>query len=250
VLRFAEYSDPRLVAVYDTVCPFGVDTAFWLDLAGDRGPATVVDVGCGTGALTCELAARGHDVTGLEPSAAMLAVARTRPGHEDVRWIEGDASRLEVHDADLALMTSHVAQVIVDDDVWRMTLHAVAGALRPGGRLAFDSRDPRARWWAAGNAYDARRRFPHPESGWFETWQVISDVRDGLVDYELHYRFGDGDGDGDELVSHNQLRFRTRDELTAALADVGLPVTQVYGDWDRRPVGAATPELLVVATRD
>jgi ubiquinone/menaquinone biosynthesis C-methylase UbiE len=242
----AEYTDPRLVAVYDTVCPFGPDTDFYLGLAAEAGTDTIVDVGCGTGALAVELAGRGHTVVGLDPSHQMLAVARRRPGGGRVRWIEGDASRLDVRDADLALMTSHVAQVIVDDDVFRMTLDATRQALRPGGRLAFESRDPRARAWAAGAVYDTRRQFEHPDGGHFEMWQEVAAVEAGVVDYELRYCFDDGE----ELVSRNQLRFRTEDELCTALVGAGFAVERCFGDWDRSPVGELTPELIYVAIRD
>ena len=48
---------------------------------------------------------------------------------------------------DLAIMTGHVAQVITDDQRWRETLAATYRALRPGGRVAFESRNPSAREW-------------------------------------------------------------------------------------------------------
>ncbi len=40
-------------------------------------------------------------------------------------------------------MTGHVAQVIADDETWHKTLAAIHRALRPGGRVAFESRNPK-----------------------------------------------------------------------------------------------------------
>ncbi len=68
------YENPRLVALYDLLNARG---AYYLDLAG-RAEGPILDVGCGTGALTVEAAQRGHVVYGLDPSAAMLDVARRR----------------------------------------------------------------------------------------------------------------------------------------------------------------------------
>ena len=119
-----EYTDPRLVALYDLWGPSRPDLAFYLRLAAELPATSVADIGCGTGLLACQLARRGHQVTGVDPSPAMLEVARHRPGGDRVRWIEGDASRLEEAGFDLAVMTGHVAQVIarrpeLADDVGR-----------------------------------------------------------------------------------------------------------------------------------
>jgi len=75
----AIFADPRLAAVYDVFNPPGNETAFYLDLAGPA-PLRVLDVGSGTGRLACALAARGHRAAGADPAAAMLAIARRRPG--------------------------------------------------------------------------------------------------------------------------------------------------------------------------
>ena len=52
-------------------------------------------MGCGTGLLACEFAARGYDVTGADPAAAMLATARARPGGDQVRWVQASAAGLD-----------------------------------------------------------------------------------------------------------------------------------------------------------
>src|SRR3712207_3809679 len=121
----SEFSDPRLVAIYDTVCPIADYEAFYLDLAARLSAASIIDVGCGTGLLTFQLAKRGYDVIGVEPAPAMLAVARRRPYPRPVRWIAGDATRLTNLGADLAIMTGHVAQFFLDDGMWRATLTAI-----------------------------------------------------------------------------------------------------------------------------
>jgi len=246
VSLFAEFTDPRLVALYDTVCPMGEDRDFYLELAAELQATTIVDIGCGTGLLACELARRGHDVTGVDPARAMLEVARGRPGGGGVRWMEGDASRLDVRGADLVIMTAHVAQIIADDARWGTTLDAARRALRTGGHVAFESRHPGVQAWGAGREYASRRRFEHPVIGAFEMWEQIVDVHGDMVRSELHYLL---DGTGEELVSVSELRFRTQQELTSSLTGAGFSVDCVYGNWDRRPVGPGTPELIYVAAR-
>jgi 2-polyprenyl-3-methyl-5-hydroxy-6-metoxy-1,4-benzoquinol methylase len=85
----AEFSDARLVAIFDTVNSIEGYKDFYLDLAAELAPRFVLDVGCGTGLLACELARRGFQLVGLDPSPALLGKARRRPGCENVRWVEG-----------------------------------------------------------------------------------------------------------------------------------------------------------------
>jgi len=142
-------------------------------------------------------------------------------------------------------MSGHVAQFFVDDDEWSTALTALHSALRPGGTLAFETRNPDARAWerwnraAAWSAHD-------PEHGTIETWSEVDDVTDGVVTYANHYVFT---ATGEHLVSSARLRFRTRPELTASLAAAGFTVDDVYGTWAGGPVAPENPELIVVATR-
>jgi SAM-dependent methyltransferase len=175
----------------------------------------------------------------------MLEVGRRRPGGDRVRWSEGDAGALPPGEADLAIMSGHVAQFHVTDDGWGATLAALGRALRPGGRLAFESRDPRAREWERWTS-DHRRSYEDPVAGGIEVWAEVTDVQDGVVTYDNHYAFA---ATGEELVSPTRLRFRTLDELAISLAGAGFTVEQVFGGWDRRPPGGGAPELVLVAVR-
>src|SRR4051794_9200939 len=105
------YVDPRLVELYDSANPRGADTDFYIQLAADLNARTILDLGCGTGLLTRELAVGDRHVIGVAPAPAMLAVARRHPGAERVRWIEGDSGAMGRPDADLVIMTGNVAQV-------------------------------------------------------------------------------------------------------------------------------------------
>ena len=132
------YVDPRLVELYDVENPRGADTDFYLGLAAELDAHRILDLGCGTGILTRELATPGRQVAGVDPAPAMLAFARRQPDAERVQWVEGDASALGTPEADLLVMTGNVAQVFLDDADWLTTLAAIHAALRPGGvRLVF-----------------------------------------------------------------------------------------------------------------
>jgi ubiquinone/menaquinone biosynthesis C-methylase UbiE len=83
--------DPRLAALYDPLDPDRSDLDVYLDIAHEFGAQRMLDIGCGTGTFALLAAARGIEVTGLDPDAESLDVARAKPGSERVRWIHGDA---------------------------------------------------------------------------------------------------------------------------------------------------------------
>ena len=92
-----------------------------------------LDLCCGTGDVAFALADRGAVVTGIDFSAAMLDVARRRPGRPSVTFVQGDAMALPVADASADVVTvayglRNVADIPRALAEWRRVL-------RPGGRL-------------------------------------------------------------------------------------------------------------------
>jgi SAM-dependent methyltransferase len=143
----ALFNDPRLAQIYDLVEGERDDLDHYLAMVAEFGAGSVLDVGCGTGIFACLLAGRGLEVVGVDPTAASLEMARARPGAERVTWVLGDATSLPELQVDLATMTGNVAQVFLTDEEWLATLRGVYAALRPGGHLVFETRNPEGRPW-------------------------------------------------------------------------------------------------------
>ena len=97
-------------------------------------PARVAEMGCGTGTLTVLLADEGYAVDGVDFSPEMLRRAEVKAeGREQVRFVEGDASRPPLDDAGYDVVLSrHVLWAMSDP---ADALRRWAGLLRPGGRL-------------------------------------------------------------------------------------------------------------------
>jgi SAM-dependent methyltransferase len=241
----AEFTDPRLVAAYDAINPYepGTQPDYVAAVAARIGARRIVDLGCGTGIVSCALALAGYEVIGVEPAPAMVDRARTKPGADRVRWVVGGAAAIGTPDADQAIMTCHVAQFFVTDDDWSSALTHLHAALRPEGRLVFESRNPDAREWERWDS-DRRTTVHDPDAGPIETWSRVDDVRDDVVHYTLGYRFT---RPGDEILVPNALRFRSEAGLRASLAAAGFTVETVHGDWDGSAVTATSPELIVTA---
>ena len=226
----ALFSEPRLAELYDPLDPNRSDLDVYVAMAAEFGAESVVDIGCGTGTLACLLAQRGLTVTGVDPAAASLAVARRKPGAERVTWLHAGGTAVPQLGADLVTMTGNVAQVFVTDQEWAAVLHAVRQALRPGGRLVFESRDPARKAWLAWHRGQTYRRVDIPGAGPIQTWTDLTGAGGGLVSFRSTVVFA---SDGAVLTSDSTLRFRDRAELTDSLASAGLVVDEVRDAPDR-----------------
>ena len=121
-----------------------------------------------------------------------------------VAWVEGTASVLPTAAFDVAVMTSHVAQLLVTDDEWTRTFADLRRALVPGGRLIFDTRDPLDRRWERWNPRDSARHPVLADGTVVQAWTEVTEVADDVVSFTHHYVFPDGV----ELTSTAALRFR------------------------------------------
>lgn len=240
------YDDPRLAAVYDLDNPDGADHDFFRRLADEHGAMDIADVGCGTGILTVTLAGSDRHVTGIDPASAMLEQARSRPGGDRVTWILGTAEQLQPDSADLVLMTGNVAMHILDDQ-WDDTLAHIARALKPGGILAFESRNPEARAWEQWHDTPSTRDTPIGPL----RESTVTDPPDntGLVVMHCHNEFTD---DGHVVDVDLRLQFRTHERIVQDLAAAGLRCEATYSDWNQTPFrgGADQPLMVFVAGRN
>jgi SAM-dependent methyltransferase len=223
------FEHPRLAAIYDALDPDRSDLDVYVAIADELGAASVLDVGCGTGTFALLLAERGLEGIGVDPAGASLDVAQGKPGAERVRWIHGDATALSPLAFDLATMTGNAAQAIVDESDWHNTLRGVHDALRPGGHLVFETRDPAREAWREWTR-DASHSLDEIDNlGVVENWADLVDVSLPLVTFRWTLIFPDGQ----VLTSDSTLRFRERDEVESALIAHGFVVEEVRDAPDR-----------------
>jgi SAM-dependent methyltransferase len=220
-----DYQDVQMAAFYDLVNPWAEDSESYLSLA-TLPSWGVLDLGCGTGALCCALAERGHRVTGVDRAAAMLAVARRKPYAGRVEWVESSAQtyRSPQH-FDLVVMTGHAFQALLTDADALAVLETMRRHLKQHGRVAFESRNPQLDWvgeWTARS-----RMLPGGRIG--ETLHVTA--ADGeFISFQTRYSVLDR-----TLSMDSTLRFSSREHIEALTTQSGLRVRDVFGDWSAGP---------------
>ncbi|MFF9850050.1 class I SAM-dependent methyltransferase [Streptomyces litmocidini] len=224
------FGHPRLAAIHDPLDPDRSDLDAYLLMTEELGARRVLDIGCGTGVFALLLADRGIEVTGIDPAQASIDVARAKPSSERVRWICGDAADLPPLRFDLATMTANVAQAITDPQTWQNTLRRALGALRPGGHLICETRDPARRAWEEWTRELSYRVTEIPGIGSVESWVQLIGVSRPLVTFRWTYVFA---ADGQVLTSDSTLRFREREEVERDLVAHGYVVEDVRDAPDR-----------------
>lgn len=127
----------------------------------------VLEIGCGTGALTERLVAKGLRVTALDQNPQMLDMARARLADQtqQVAWNERTAAEIDdLPEADFDAVVASFSLSEMSAGERAHVLRAAAGRLRPGGVLAVgDEVAPRG---LAGRLLFALLRAPQALLGW------------------------------------------------------------------------------------
>ena len=131
---------------------------------------------------------------------------------------------------DAAFMTGNVAQVFLTDEDWTATLRGTSDALRPGGHLVFETRDPARRAWERWTPELTRSVIDVPGVGVVEDWGELTEFSGQFVTFRSTTVFR-----GDDLVieSTSTLRFRDRLEIADSLVQADFQTVEIRDAPDR-----------------
>lgn len=134
----------RIAWFYDTLMK-GIEYRDWVDYTidiferFDHKPARVLDLACGTGTATLELARRGFEVTGLDRSKHMLDVFRKKRGATKIEIVEADMQRFRLdHKVDAVTCYFDSMNYLMDERSLAQCFATVYETLGQKGIFIFD----------------------------------------------------------------------------------------------------------------
>lgn len=238
--------------IYDLFLPIHpAYLAYWSSLAQMYGDP-ILEIMCGTGALSIPLAQEGHQVTGLDLAEPMLAEARRKAEAAGVavEWVLGDVRNFELGQRYnlIFLPSNSIAHLLTRDDL-EACLASVMRHLLPEGRFAVSIFVPGLPLLI--KSPEEEQEFVDyidPDSGeevmiTFRSWY---DSATQIKYNHLYKRVGNGPVEADGELT---MRMYFPQELDALFWYNGFAIEHKYGASDRRPFDAQSAMQFYVLKR-
>lgn len=207
----------------------------------------VLELGCGTGALTRLLAAEGYDMIGLDNSLDMLSIARERQAEEgtDILYLLQDMAAFELYGTVAAAVSlCDSMNYITEYQELVQVFRLVNNYLDPGGYFIFDLNTPyKYRELLADNTFAENR-----EDCSF-IWENTYDAGTGLNEYALTLFLRGEDGRYERFEEFHYQRAYTVETVKKAAAEAGMDLIAVY-DAFTRDAPSDTCERVYVVLRE
>ncbi len=193
-------------------------------------PSLVLDLGCGTGVITLELARRGYDMTGVDLSPEMLDEARERAQDEgitDVLWLCQDMRSFELYGTvDAVIATCDAVNYLLTAKDLDRTLSLVHNYLVPDGIFVFD--------------VSSRAKFERMYRGdiiienedVYCGWQNEYNEKTHMADFFLSYFSETEDGVYERRDEHQRQKAWSVRSIKNALARCGFELLTVTDSYD------------------
>ncbi len=118
------------------------DYLFRLMLNAKNEVKSILEFGCGTGNITCEMAKKGYAITAVDISENMLTMAdekAAQQGLSNVRFFMGDMSNFQIGEKfDAVISCCDSVNYLKDLETFASFIECSVDALKPGGLLTFD----------------------------------------------------------------------------------------------------------------
>ena len=231
----SEYKDYGAISrVYDKFNREEIDYSAWADFIEkcfDRflaaRPELVLDLACGTGTMTRELAHRGYDMIGVDGSADMLSEAYCNSNGEAILYLNQDMRSFELYGTVGAVVCclDSLNYLIGENDL-DVTFAAVHNYLDPDGLFIFDMNTP----YKFENIY-SDNAYVLEDDGVYCGWQNFYDKKTKICDFYLSLFEEQEDGAYIRSDEHQRERCYDMSEVENTLKKNGFELCGVFSDY-------------------
>ncbi len=189
---------------------------------------TVLDLACGTGAMTCLLAERGYEMIAVDGSPDMLAAAREKAAGlrgELPVFLNQDMQMLDLYGTvDAAVCCLDSLNYLTSPRDVQKTFQRLHLFISPGGLLVFDVNS------AAKLAGLDGQVFLDETEDVYCVWRTEYEKRSRICSYWIDLFTRRGDGGWDRAGEEHRQRAYEVEELRAWLLEAGFNRIRTYGD--------------------
>ena len=194
------------------------------------GQGKILELAIGTGRMALPLLARGHDVSGIEASPAMVEKLRVKPGGADIPVVIGDMADVEIDGPfDFAFLVFNTLFNLTSQDSQVRCFQNVAERLAPGGAFLIETFVPDF------SAYTGNQNVRTMQLGFQSLWLEAGkhDPTRQLVEFQ-RVRITN---EGMKLVPL-VMRYAWPQEVDLMARLAGLTLEHRWGGWQREPFTA------------
>lgn len=242
-----------LAPVYDEINK-EVDYSRWADFIekiiernkGFSEENLILDLGCGTGKMTLELARRGYDMTGVDSSSEMLDKASSeaeKEGLKNILWLLQDMREFELYGTvGVTVSCLDCMNHLVSASDFKKCLMLVHNYLVPDGLFIFDVNGRgKFRTVYADNSYV----FENESS--MCIWQNSYNDRSGICDFYITLFSENGDGSYDRADEVQREKMYTLKSIKKMLSESNFDLVGAYSDFNFTEASDESHRIYVVA---
>ena len=219
---------------------------------------SVLEIGCGTGRVTLQLARERIPIVGMDFSPAMLSIARQKShALPNVRWMEGDMQAFDLGEFfDLIIIPGHSFQFMLTSADQMACLNCIRQHLTPRGKLVLHINHDDLSWLGGlveGRGTDFKLKgeyrqnsmkgYVRARTAWsYEASTQIASAVDAWEFIEAEERVVER-----KESAPKRLHVVFPIEMEHLLARAGFEVEALYGDFFRHELQNTSPDMIWVA---
>ncbi|CUH94256.1 hypothetical protein P22_0322 [Propionispora sp. 2/2-37] len=201
----------------------------------------ILDLYCGYGRHTIELAKLGYNMTGVDATKEFLEIASQKASEEKVtiNFNHCDMRKISYSEKFHAVINMFAAFGYFSDEENAHVLHLINHSLFPDGLFLIDLLNKE---WMVRNSLN--RYWRHPNGEYVLSYKV--ELQNGMATMKRQLI---NQVTGTKTQYEFALRAYSLSEMIAILEQSGFLVKATYGSFDQRPYGPETPRMIILAQK-